>query len=67
MTDKIIASIQKVKQIKDWNMNEDEFKVNFVKVLYFSEDDNINNQIRKYKKIAEVGKDYKSVIIRDMV
>ena len=67
MTDKIIASIQKIKEIKDWNMSEHEFKVNFVKVLYFSEDDNINNQIRKYKKIAEVCKDYKSVIIRDMV
>ena len=53
MTDKIIASVNKVKKIKVWKADNNVITINFAKVLYFEDDEAINNQIRKYKKIAE--------------
>jgi hypothetical protein len=67
MIDSIISSVNKVKKVKNWVEVDNVIKVNFAKPIYFYEDEEINNKIRKYKKIAEVGNDYRSVIIRDMV
>ena len=63
----IVNSVDSVKKVKKWDLIENDIKVVFKKELYFLDEEKINYKIRKYKKVVEIQKDYKSVILRDMV
>ena len=63
----IVNSVDSVKKVKKWEFLENDIKVVFKKELYFLDEEKINYKIRKYKKVVEIQKDYKSVILRDMV
>lgn len=63
----IVNSVDSVKKVKKWELVENDIKVVFKKELYFLDEEKINYKIRKYKKVVEIQKDYKSVILRDMV
>jgi len=63
----IVNSVDSVKKVKKWHLIENDIKVVFKKELYFYDEEKINYKIRKYKKVVEIQKDYKSVILRDMV
>jgi hypothetical protein len=63
----IVNSVDSVKKVKKWELVENDIKVVFKKELYFYDEEKINYKIRKYKKVVEIQKDYKSVILRDMV
>lgn len=67
MIEKIIASINSIKSVKSCEFIGNDIKVYFDCVLYFNDEEVINNSIKKYKKIAEIGQDFYSVIIRDIV
>ena len=59
--------VKPVKSVKSWELIGNDIKVYFDCVLYFNDEEVINNSIKKYKKIAEIGQDFYSVIIRDIV
>ena len=63
----IVNSVDSVKKVKKWTLIENDIMVIFKKELFFLDEEKINYKIRKYKKIVEIQKDYKSVILRDMV
>lgn len=67
MIEKLIASINSVKSVKSWELIGNDIKIDFDCILFLYDEEVINHSIKKYKKITEIGEDFYSVIIRDIV
>jgi len=67
MVEKIIQALKKIKNIKDWSLDNNEICIKFKDTIYYGEDALIDKVMRKYKKVSEICEDYSSIIVRDVV